>query len=354
MRIIYTLVKTCCSLYLPSIPSSRLLPTSINIPSIFPFVLSHFLSYDRHEVIKIDFMKIHLFLRKPSSGIVPSVILTVMLTLAACASTETGSSATQETAEITITVDDPLTMTFVDAHDNTYQMEIDPDVAPNPYDPDGFVRNGDRLSYEDEHTASRIGVDVSYYQGDVDWDRVKDAGIEFVILRLGYRGYGTAGSLNVDSAFFDNIRGAHQAGLDIGVYFFSQAINEEEAIEEAQFALSCLEGYDLQLPIVFDPEHVTGAESRVNTVTREQFTLNAAAFCDTVRDAGYDAMIYCNMIWQAYWLDLKKLADYPIWYADYQPLPQTPYDFAFWQYTESGQVDGITGDVDLNIQMIRK
>ncbi|MCC8126413.1 MAG: glycoside hydrolase family 25 protein [Clostridiales bacterium] len=299
-------------------------------------------------------MKIHLLVHKKNLVTLLPTFLMVILTLVSCTSTETDSSTAQETAEITITVDDPLTMTFVDAHDNTYQMEIDPDVAPNSYVPDCFIRSGDRLSYEDAQTTSRIGLDVSYYQGDIDWERVKADEMEFVILRLGYRGYGSAGSLNVDSSFSDNLKGAQQAGLDVGVYFFSQAVNEEEAIEEAQFVINCLDGQDLQLPIVFDPEHVTGVESRVNTVTREQFTQNAIAFCDTVQDAGYDAMIYCNMIWQAYWLDLKELADYSIWYADYQPLPQTPYNFAFWQYTESGRVDGISGDVDLNIQIIRK
>ncbi len=283
----------------------------------------------------------------------PFILLIIMLLLSACKSGKTGAPAEEETAEITISRE-PDILSFVDTHGNVYEMSIDPDIAANPYDDSNFVRDGDRLSYEDEEYTSRTGVDVSYYQGEIDWEKVSASGMEFAILRIGYRGYGTKGSLNPDATFQDNLEGAKQAGLDVGVYFFSQAVNEEEALEEAQFVLETLDGEALELPIVFDPEHISDTQARTDSVSAEQFTRNAAAFCAAVEDAGYKAMVYSNMVWEAYWLDLKELADYPVWYADYEPLPQTPYAFAIWQYTESGNVDGIEGSVDLNLRMIRK
>ncbi len=281
------------------------------------------------------------------------IVLAVATLFSSCKGRETEAPAEEETTEITISRE-PDILSFVDTHGNVYEMSIDPDIAANPYDDSNFVRDGDRLSYEDDEYTSRTGVDVSYYQGEIDWEKVSASGMKFAILRIGYRGYGTKGSLNPDATFQDNLEGAKQAGLDVGVYFFSQAVNEEEALEEAQFVLETLDGEALELPIVFDPEHISDTQARTDSVSAEQFTRNAAAFCAAVEDAGYEAMIYSNMVWEAYWLDLKELADYPVWYADYEPLPQTPYAFAIWQYTESGSVDGIEGNVDLNLQMIRK
>lgn len=162
------------------------------------------------------------------------------------------------------------------------------------------------------------------------------------------------GTLNLDKRFHENIKAAQQAGLDVGVYFFSQAVNEEEAREEADFVLKHLKGYDLELPVAYDPESILYDEARTDDVTGEQFTKNAEVFCRRIRKAGYEPMIYSNMLWEAFELDLEKLSEYPVWYADYEPLPQTPYDFAMWQYTSSGKVDGIEGSVDLNIQFIEK
>ncbi|MCD8083263.1 MAG: glycoside hydrolase family 25 protein [Clostridiales bacterium] len=281
-------------------------------------------------------------------------VLFAVLLLSACGSRETEIAVDEETDGITIAVEDEETLSFVDAHGNTYVMKVDPDVPANPYDPDAFVRDGMLLSYEDDEYTSRPGVDVSYYQGEIDWEQVKAAGMEFAILRIGYRGYGTAGTLNIDAKFYDNIEGAQKAGLDVGVYFFSQAVDEEEAAEEAEFVIDALDGYELELPVVFDPEHISDSDARTDTVSGKQFTRNAAVFCEAIEEAGYEAMVYSNMVWEAYWLDLKELKEYPVWYADYEPLPQTPYAFSFWQYTESGSVDGISGNVDLNVQMMKK
>lgn len=140
----------------------------------------------------------------------------------------------------------------------------------------------------------------------------------------------------------------------MGVYFFAQAINEEEAKEEAEFVLEHIAGYELQLPVVYDPESILDDEARTDDVSGEQFTKNTEVFCSMIEEAGYQPMIYSNMLWEAYELNLEYLEGYPIWYADYEPLPQTPYHFDFWQYTNEGSVDGIEGRTDLNIQLIPK
>ncbi len=244
-------------------------------------------------------------------------------------------------------------LTFVAAHGGTYTTVVDPFVEKHTYDLDCFVHEGDKLAYEgDPRYDYRLGVDVSRYQGSIDWNAVKEDGYDFAILRLGYRGYGSAGTLNMDSRFSENLAGAKAAGLDVGVYFFAQAINEEEAVEEAQYVLNALNGTELELPIVYDPESVIDDDARTDNVSGEQFTKNTLAFCQAIEDAGYDAMIYSNMLWEAFELDLAQLDGYPIWYADYEPLPQTPYRFEFWQYTSTGRVNGIRGDVDINIWLI--
>lgn len=251
-------------------------------------------------------------------------------------------------------VNEPILLDFVDAYGEMHQMEVNPNVAPNVYDKKAFVHNGSGMSYGGDDYSYRLGIDVSHYQGEIDWEKVKASGIEFVFIRLGYRGYGEEGVLKEDTNFEKNIQGARSAGLDVGVYFFAQAVNEKEAIEEAQFVLDSLLEYDLQMPVVYDPESILHEEARTDHVTGEQFTKNTKEFCETIEEAGYDAMIYCNMLWQADKLDLTELSEYPIWYADYEEYPQTPYHFEIWQYSSEGTVDGIQGNVDLNIQMIKK
>ena len=140
----------------------------------------------------------------------------------------------------------------------------------------------------------------------------------------------------------------------MGVYIFSQAINEDEAYEEARFILDAVKGYNLELPVVYDPEHIRNKKARTDDISGEQFTKNAIKFCETVKAEGYKPMIYSNIIWETEVLDLKALKDYEIWYADYERLPQTPYNYSFWQYSCTGKVNGISGNVDLDIQMIKK
>jgi GH25 family lysozyme M1 (1,4-beta-N-acetylmuramidase) len=212
----------------------------------------------------------------------------------------------------------------------------------------------EQTGYEDDAYTSRQGIDVSHHQGEINWEKVKASGIDFAILRIGYRGYGQEGTLNLDQEFNRNIENAQAAGIDVGVYFFAQAINEDEAREEADFVLQNLEGYELQLPVVYDPESILDADARTDEVSGEQFTKNTIAFCEKIKEAGYSPMIYSNMLWEAFEFDMEQLTMYPFWYADYEALPQTPYAYEMWQYSESGQVDGIDGVVDLDVQFLPK
>lgn len=243
---------------------------------------------------------------------------------------------------------------FVDAMGLEYEMDVDIKAKLNRYSEKGYYYENDRPCYDGKGYTYRYGVDVSYYQKDVDWKRVREEGIEFAFIRLGFRGYGAEGTLNLDKNFEQNLHGAKTSGLDVGVYFFAQAINEQEAIEEAEFVLQHLNGRKLEMPIVYDPETIMEDGARTNGISREQFTKNAIAFCERIKEAGYEPMIYCNMLWQAFQLDMSELRAYPIWYADYEPYPQTPYHFEIWQFTQKGSVDGIDGNVDINIQLIKQ
>lgn len=245
--------------------------------------------------------------------------------------------------------DVPELLSFVDAHGNSYETTINPDVRKHDYDLSCFSHNGNRLSYEgDSRYAYRLGIDVSYHEGKIDWEKVAADGFEFAIIRLGARGYGKEGKIFLDEKFHTNMEQAKNAGLDVGVYFFSQAVNEAEAKEEAEFVLQNLEGYELDLPVVYDPESILDDTARTDHVSGEQFTKNTVLFCEMIKAAGYEAMVYSNMLWEAEKFDLTQLADYPIWYADYEALPQTPYRFSFWQYTDTALIDAVTEGLDNN------
>ncbi len=279
-----------------------------------------------------------------------------------CAQTENISEDEQirEVADLEIDTDpqkeeteEPEILHFVDVYKKPYQVEINPNVEKHNYKNECFIHDGHYLSYEgDAGYTSRLGVDVSEHQGYVDWQQLKEDGFSFAFIRLGYRGYGQEGNILLDKEFHRNMENAQAAGFDVGVYFFAQAVNEEEAQEEADFVLENLKGYSLELPVVYDPESILDDEARTDNVSGEQFTKNTEVFCSAVEDAGYDPMIYANMLWEAFELDLEQLSEYPLWYADYEPAPQTPYHFQFWQYTNEGEVPGIEGRADLNIQLI--
>ncbi len=226
--------------------------------------------------------------------------------------------------------------------------EPEPDPIPrNAYDPEGFTEENGIRTYSADGVVGVAGIDVSSYQKSVDWQAVKDAGIEFAMIRVGYRGY-VSGKLDLDDCFLDHMEGALDAGLDVGVYFFSQALTEEEAIEEAEYVLTWIEGYDISCPVVFDWEEVQ-AEARTDEMNMLKLTACAEAFCRTVEDAGYEAAIYFNQAYGYQQLNLSSLLDYEFWLAEYASTPSFAYDFQMWQYTNEGKVPGIEGPVDLNI-----
>ena len=243
---------------------------------------------------------------------------------------------------------------FQDVKENSYRAELLENVPKNIYDFSCLSTDEDTgfKKYNDEKNGitSKMGIDVSEFQGgDIDWKQVKDSGIEFVIVRIGYRAYGESGELVKDDMFEQNIEGALDARLEVGVYFFSQAITPGEAVEEAEFVLDLIRPYKITGPVVYDTEEIKGDTARTDGNTRQEFTNYCKVFCDTVEHAGYDSMIYANMKWMAFTLDMEELTDYDFWYADYHELPQNPYDYTIWQYSETGAVPGINANVDLNI-----
>lgn len=225
-------------------------------------------------------------------------------------------------------------------------------IAKNPYDNERFVTDDfGRKYYTDENGTyiSSFGIDLSYYQGDVYWQNVANSGVEFAIIRAGYRGY-SSGDLMRDERFEEYINGAQSAGIDVGIYFFSQAINEDEAVAEADFVLSMIEGYDITCPVVFDWEYISTDEARTDDLPRDMLTKAAKAFCDKIAQAGYTPMIYGNAATLIFRYDLTEIANYDIWLAQYYDTPSFYYDFDMWQYTSSGIIDGISNYVDLNVR----
>ena len=245
------------------------------------------------------------------------------------------------------------TFTFVDVHQKSYEAEYDPDVPRLDYDRDLFMKIGSLMTYGgDSRYRFRRGIDVSEFNGEIDWQKVKKAGVEFVFIRAGYRGYGSHPGLVEDKLFRKNLEGALKSGLDTGLYFFSQALTPEEAREEADYLIRLLDGKKVTLPLVCDLEHIEFDQARTDDLTPAQATKNVAAFCERIREKGYSPMFYSNMVWEAFGYELGKMTDIPIWYADYEAKPQTPYYFTFWQYSNEGRVDGIDSRVDLNIELI--
>lgn len=208
---------------------------------------------------------------------------------------------------------------------------------------EAFSRQDGRITYP----GALQGVDVSSHQGQIDWASVKASGISFAIIQAGYRGYGS-GQINADERFTQNMEGALAAGLDVGVYFFSQATSEAEAVEEAEFVLDAVADYTLAYPIFFDWERIEDAE-RTADVTSRDISDYSQAFCQRIAQAGYTAGVYFNQIYGYSVMELHELRDYVFWLAEYDDYPSFYYDVKFWQYTGSGTVPGISTNVDLDL-----
>lgn len=211
-----------------------------------------------------------------------------------------------------------------------------------------ILESGEYQYLQDGQVISHKGIDVSRHQGDIDWELVAQDGVEFAFIRVGYRGYGT-GKMVEDEFFEDNIQGALDAGIKVGVYYYSQAVDEAEVLEEADFVLEKIAPYTIECPVVFDVEKVSGSEGRMNNISVEQRTALTQLFCQTIESAGYKPMIYHNTEMGVMMLDLGALEGYDKWFAAYSDIFYYPYDYKIWQYSQSGRVQGIQSDVDLNI-----
>ena len=241
-------------------------------------------------------------------------------------------------------------------HDGGYQfVPINPNLPAFPYSKEDInVMESKEIQYiENNEVVSVKGIDISKYQENVDWEKVAASGVEFAMIRVGIRGYGT-GEIVLDGTFETNMEGATKEGIDVGVYFFSQAVNEEEAIEEANFVLEQIAPYPVTYPIVLDVEEVDDSAARTAKLTQEERTKCAVAFLETIRNAGYTPMIYGNLKSFFHMLDFEQVKDYERWFAFYDTDIYFPYDVSIWQYTDKGQVDGIKGNVDLNIMFQKK
>ncbi|MDE6944942.1 MAG: glycoside hydrolase family 25 protein [Lachnospiraceae bacterium] len=208
-----------------------------------------------------------------------------------------------------------------------------------------YMENGKKISY--------VGVDLSKQNGDVNFNSMKAAGVDYVMIRLGGRGYST-GQISLDENFKKNIEGAAAAGLDIGVYFYSQAISQEEALQEVNFVIQNLESYraSVKYPIAFDMEFVANDTARIDSLTKDEKTNIATSFLESVKAAGYVPMLYGDKEWLLKEIDLARLQSYDVWLVQEQELPDYPYQFTMWQYSTEGVVNGVTGDANLNISFV--
>ena len=225
-------------------------------------------------------------------------------------------------------------------------------IRHHSYIEDQFVMNEDDiLEYmADGEVLSKKGIDVSRYQGEIDWEKVAGDGVEYAFIRLGIRG-ATEGKLMLDETYEDNMEGALENGVNVGVYFFTQALNKEEAVEEAEFVLENLKDYDVSYPIVLDVEEITTKNPRTKNMGKQDWTNVCIAFCDRIREAGYVPMIYGNLKTFMLMVDLEQLEEYEKWFAYYRTPLYFPYEFSVWQYSSTGKVNGIDTDVDMNISM---
>lgn len=229
---------------------------------------------------------------------------------------------------------------------------ISPYLPKHEYDFTKLVCQSDLMKYYvDGKQVSFVGADISKFQDYVDFVKLKKAGVDYVMLRVGFRGY-SSGQLVLDDYFLDNIKRASDAGLKIGVYFFSQAVTETEAVEEANMVLQYIKDYEITYPVAFDMEGIENDTSRIDNLSKTEKTNIAKAFLDTIKNAGYKPMIYGNKEWLLKQIDLSKLTAYDVWLSQMTDIPDYPYKFTMWQYKNDATIDGIAGYADLNISFI--
>lgn len=234
-----------------------------------------------------------------------------------------------------------------------YLMLTEDDIDPEKEDKavNGAAEDADgteNTALQFDNGSARLGIDVSKWNQEIDWEAVKDAGVEFAIIRCGYRGAST-GALVIDPRYKENIEGAISAGIPVGVYFFTQALDEIEAVEEASMVIRLIEDYDVDYPVFLDSESA-GGRGRADGLDSDERTRAHRAFLQTIEAAGYETGVYASRNWLNDRIDMTQLSDYRIWLAEYADAPT--YDehyYHMWQYTSKGTVDGISTNVDLNL-----
>ena len=239
-----------------------------------------------------------------------------------------------------------------DDRETAQLYKISDKVPRHNLDMENFVTGDDGyLHYSSEDISdTKVGIDVSSYQGDIDWKAVADSkNIDFAMIRVGYRGYGSEGKLDTDSRYEDNLKGAQENKVPMGVYFFTEAINYDEGVEEANYVLSLIEDYNVTYPVVIDTEYVNDSNARANDISNSDRTDAIVGFCETIKASGHTPMIYASRNWFVQNMDIDRLGEYELWVAQYANVPYFPYKFTGWQYTYEGSVPGIEAPVDINV-----
>lgn len=256
------------------------------------------------------------------------------------------------TAEETDPSKDGLHTLIIHTDGKEEWVDINPYLARNTYQESGLVCQDSVMKYyENNRKISKLGAVISKQQDYVDFNALKKAGVEYVMIRLGQRGY-QSGELTLDEYFADNMQRAAAAGLDIGVYFFSQATTLEEAEEEADFVIAALENYELQYPVAFYMDYVQRETTRGESTEKMVRTNIAIRFMDKMKEAGYMSMLAGTKEWLIQKYSLGSMMGYDFWLWQDADVPDYPYEFIMWQYTEEGSISGISGDASLCISFV--
>lgn len=250
---------------------------------------------------------------------------------------------------VMVSVSDEISYTVLD--DISFLIRSEDEIDATVED---TAVNGAELDADGTETNKRLsdgatvfGIDVSKWNKDIDWEKVKAAGVEFAIIRCGYRGSKT-GALVEDPYFAKNIKGATDAGIRVGIYFFTQAITPVEAVEEASMVLMLSRQHKISYPLFIDTEGA-GGNGRADGLDRETRTAVCKAFCETIENAGYTAGVYASKSWLENNLDTEQLSSYSTWLAQYSSQPTYEGEYDMWQYTSAGKIDGISTLVDYNV-----
>jgi len=228
------------------------------------------------------------------------------------------------------------------------ESDIDPTVEDTEVKEAGLEAEAEEISTVKTDGETEFGIDVSKWNKEIDWETVAEEGVKYAIIRCGYRG-SSSGALVEDPYFEKNIIGAMDAGIKVGVYFFTQAISEVEAVEEASMVLKLIKDYNLDYPVFIDTEGA-GGNGRADFINTAQRTAVCRAFCETIESAGQDAGVYASRNWYQKQLEVEELEKYIIWLAEYADEPKYNRRYDMWQYTSSGMLKGIEGRVDFNLK----